>query len=414
MPESLERTSPRRGGRHPVPASRAPRSALSGGFRLGRALSPRLALLVGLLCLWVLGCGGTDPLLLPDPATTSGTTGSVTGTITSSGVPQASVNLRTVPTGATTATQGDGTYTLAGVSPGRVTVVAEKSGFLRRFQQVTVVAGRTARADLELLPATGAGSIQGAITDGSLALEDVEVVTTPATQTQITTADGRYLVTGAPGAYEVTARRVGYASQSRVVQVLEGQTVSQDFSMGPRNDGIVSGIVADRLGNTLQNARVDLFFGSEVFTAFTDSTGAFAFVNLTTGFYVLSTEADGFLPGSKGLDVAGGALGNGDVIMALSSTIPPVPGAITGTIYDRQGNTQSGITVQLSVTASPSSVLTAADGRFTFVDVPAGPVTVSASQTTVPSGGDVLANGSRSISVGAGQTADGSMFLEAI
>jgi hypothetical protein len=368
--------------------------------------------MAGFLCLCLLGCGNQDALLLPDPAVTSGTVGQITGTILSAGVPQGSVNLKTVPVSATTVSDAAGNYTLAAVPPGTVTVVAEKAGFIRKFQETLVLAERTSRVDLVLFPATGAGTLMGEITDGQFGLDLVEVVTIPATQTRITTSDGRYQVQGTPGQYRVTARRLGYSTQSRVVQVLEGQTATQNFAMGPRNDGVLAGVVTDRLGGTLQNAKVDLFFGGEAFTAFTDAGGNYSFLNLTTGFYVLSSEAAGFLPGSKSLDIMGGTVANGDLIMALNSTLPPIPGAVTGTIYDYSGAPVEGITVTLSVAATPGSVLTLADGRFTFVDVPAGPVTVSATQLIPPLGGPTLANGTRATSVGAAQTADGSMILE--
>lgn len=377
-------------------------------------MTAALLSIVGALFLGSVGCGGQDSLLLPDPAATSATTGKISGTITSGGVPQANVALKTVPASATTASSGSGTFTLTGVPPGKLTVVAEKAGYIREFKEVQVVADRTSQADIILFPATGAGSLGGAITDGSLALPDVEVVTVPATQTVITTADGRYLVTGAPGQYQVSARRMGYASQSRVVQILEGRTVTQNFSLGTRSDGVILGTISDRLGNVLQNARVDLFQGGQTYTAFTNTSGVYSFLNVVTGFCVLSAQADGYLPGSKGLEVAGGTTANGDMVMALTSTVPPVPGAITGTVFDRSGAPVSGITVLLNVTASPSSVLTGTDGRFKFVDVTPGPVTISATQATPPAGGPVLGNGSRSVSVGAAQTADGSLVLEEV
>ena len=370
-----------------------------------------LALILGLAGL---GCGSSDLAILPDAASTEDTLGTVSGTITSGGIPQAATAISTIPASDTTSTDGTGVFTLSGVVPGRYTVKAEKPGFQARFYDVVVVAGGTSRADLSLLPSTGSAALAGQVTDGAFGLQSVRVETVPATQSVITTADGRYQVSGPPGQYQVTARRLGYASEARVVQLLEGQTVDLDFALGARADGVLSGQVTDNIGTPLAGARVDIFRGSETFTAFTDGGGNYAFFNLTTDFYVVSAEAGGFLPTSKGLEVRGGAPNNGDLVLYSASTVAPIPGSVTGTVLDAFDAPVSGITVTISVASTPASVVTLADGRYTFVNVPAGSATITATQVTPPPGGPVLATGMRTIMVGSAQTADGSLNLEEI
>lgn len=360
------------------------------------------------------GCGSSDLAILPDAASVEDTLGSIQGTITSGGIPQAATAISTIPASDTTSTDGTGVFSLAGVVPGRYTVKAVKAGFQTRFYDVIVVAGGTSRADLSLLPATGSASLAGQVTDGAFGLEAVRVETVPATQSAITTEDGRYQVSGPPGQYQVTARRLGYATEARVVQLLEGQTVNLDFALGARADGVLSGQVTDNIGTPLSGARVDIFRGSETFTAFTDLNGNYAFFNLTTDFYVVSAEAGGFLPTSKGLEVRGGAPNNGDLVLYPASTLAPIPGSVTGTILDAFDQPISGITVTISVASTPASVVTATDGRYTFVNVPAGSATITATQVIPPPGGPVYATGMRTVSVGSAQTADGSLNLEEI
>lgn len=360
------------------------------------------------------GCGSSDLAILPEPAQVQDTLGMIRGTITSAGIPQASTAISTIPATDTTSTDGTGVFTLAGLVPGRYTVKAEKPGYQTRFFQVVVVAGSESRADLALIPATGSASLAGQVTDGAFGLEAVRVETVPATQSVITTADGRYQVTGPPGQYQVTARRLGYATEARVVQLLEGQTVPLDFALGARADGVLSGQATDNIGTPLPGARIDIFRGSESFTAFTDSSGNYAFFNLTTDFYVVSAEAAGFLPTSKGLEVRGGAPNNGDLVLYAASTLAPVPGSVTGTMLDAFDRPISGITVTISVASTPANAVTAADGRYTFVNVPAGSATITGTQVVPPAGGPVYATGMRTIMVGSAQTADGSLNLEEI
>lgn len=376
--------------------------------------APYILVAFALACLLGLGCGSDDSVLLPDPARTSGTVGTVVGAIRSGGVVQAAVNIKTIPPTDTTVTNAQGVYTLVGIPAGQFTVVAEKAGFIRAFKDVLVVSNRTSSADLEIFPATGSGFVAGQVIDGAFGLELVQVDTTPATQTVITTADGRYTLNGPPGEYVVQARRNGYSTERRNVRILEGRTVTQDFALGARSDGVLSGQVTDQTGAALQLARVDLFQGTEIFTAFTDTAGNYGFLNLTTGFYVISVEAPSFLPGSKGLEIRGGTSNNGDIVLYLTSTPAPVPGSITGTVRDQDDLPVAGITLTLSVAANPVSALTQADGRYTFVDVPPGSVTIMANQLAPPPGGPIFAPASRVVTVGAAQTADGDLALQKI
>lgn len=385
-------------------AVRAGASTSAVGARPAR----RLAWLLCASLVAGFGCSDSDPVLLVDPTDVRQTTGTVVGTLTSNGLPAGGVNLRTDPAGATGRSDASGAFRLEGVLPGRVTVVAEGGGFLRGSRTVVVVGDREATADIVLFPAAGTGSLQGVVTDGSVGLAEVRISTVPASQSPITSADGRYDIPGlAPGPYRVTATRLGYDTVQRIVQVLEGRAAQQDFALAARDDGRIEGVVTDSVGQPLVMAQVDLFFGSDVVTAFTDANGVYSFSNLITGFYVLGASQAGFLPGSKGLDVRGGSRSNGDLVLYTSATPAPVPGSIAGTVFDDTDAPVTGVTVTLSAASNPASVVTGADGTFTFVDVPTGSVVV----TLTPAGGAPFLPAMRTIVVGAGQTADASVNL---
>ncbi len=361
------------------------------------------------------GCGGDDRLLLPNPSNVTGTTGALRGTVRSGGLPVDAVDLRTVPGGPTARTDALGRYTLEAVVPGQVRVVAERSGFLPSFEDVVVLPGRTSVADVSLVPASLSGTLRGQVTDGSFGLSGVEVRTVPASQTLVTGVDGRYSFAGlTPGSYTVRVRRLGYDSVERTLPVLEGRETVQDFALAARTDGVVQGRVTDSGGALLPGVRVDLLAGNTVVTAITNQLGEFGFFGVTTGFYLLSSSRAGFLPGSKGIDVRGGAVANGDLVMFLVTNPSPVPGAITGTVYDGDDRPVAGITVSPSVAATPPTTVTAADGRFRFVDVPTGSVVVTATQVAPLPGQPTFATGTRTVLVGSGATADASLNLEEI
>lgn len=372
----------------------------------------RAVLAVALLGLAVAGCGNDEVFLLPNPANTQGTIGSLAGLVVSGGNPVGGVAIRTEPPGATGITDGVGRYSLAGVLPGVTRVIAEKPGFLTAFETVVVVANRTSTADLVLFAQSGAGILRGQVTDGFLGLAGVRISTVPTTQEIVTGPDGRYEFSAlTPGQYTVRAFRPGYDRAERVVQVQEGRTTVQDFALGARIDGIVDGVVTDPAGAPLANTRVDLLFGGDRISAFTDLQGRYTFFNLTTGFYVLSATRGGFLPGSKGVDVRGGSVANGDLVLYLTSTPPVVPGSVTGTVFDTDDLTVAGATVTLSVAATPASTLTQADGTFTFVGVAPGSVTVTVTPPAPVPGGPVYGPGSRTLDVASGATGDGSLAL---
>lgn len=378
-------------------------------------VAPRLVaagVATALLALGGHGCGSTENIILPDPATVEASLGTITGTVTAGGIPQSGAAIATNPATDETASDGVGAYTLTGLSPGRYTLATAKPGFQARFDPVVVSPGKVSRVDVDLLPQTGSASLAGQVTDGAFGLAGVFVETVPATQSVVTTSDGRFLVTGSPGQYRVTASRRGYSAATRVVTLREGRTETQDFALGARSDGRVLGQVTDPIGTPLVNARVDVLAQGQVVTAFTDAAGNYGFQNLVTGFYVLSATQPGFLPGAKGYEVRGGAASNGDLVLYPVATPAPVPGAITGTVADRLDAPVAGVTVTLDVAANPASAVTGTDGRFTFVDVPPGSVTVTATPGAPAPGDPVLAPGSVVITVGAAQTADGGLNLE--
>jgi|GEM_PF-5667494 len=100
----------------------------------------RCVCLMAVAALLTIGCGDSSPR-----------TGSLQGTIALEGV-EGSWEGSFVSVGTTaTTTRADGTYTLEGVAPGKVTVRAVHEGFVVDQREVAVPDGKAARADFQLV-----------------------------------------------------------------------------------------------------------------------------------------------------------------------------------------------------------------------------------------------------------------------
>jgi hypothetical protein len=101
--------------------------------------SVRFICLLAFAALLVIGCGDTSPTVgsISGKVVLEGGGGSLDGSFVSAGT-------------AATVTSADGSYTLAGIAPGEVSVRVVHEGFVRQEQMLTVAAGQTASADFEL------------------------------------------------------------------------------------------------------------------------------------------------------------------------------------------------------------------------------------------------------------------------
>ena len=145
-------------------------------------------------------------------------TGTVSGTVTNSAggaISGATVAYR----GGSTTTAADGSFTLASVPAGSVTISVAAANFARSSQKTTVSAGRTTNLSFALTPLTG--SVSGAVTTGagkavSGAIVAISGGVLPATITVMTDATGRYRSGLVPvGTYKITVTKGSYATQTK-------------------------------------------------------------------------------------------------------------------------------------------------------------------------------------------------------
>lgn len=199
---------------------------------------------------------------------------------------------------------------------------------------------------------------------------------------------GLYYVSPAPypdntqsaiGEYNVTVSADGYFGES-----LTDLTLSADESLTTQNftltgQSTVAGTVVDQQGAPIVGATVTLddIDSSYSYTATTDATGAYTievfdlydYGGTAIGNYSLIFAADGYVTRSRVFSITAdesASTGN-DVTLRLA-------GAMTGTIYEADGTT---IVADATVQADNGlgniySTTSAADGTFTFSNLPAG------------------------------------------
>ena len=149
-------------------------------------------------------------LFIPTALAAQGTTGGITGTVTSGTTPLAGVNVSVAgPPQRTTVTGADGRYTITGLAPGSYQVRASRIGYGNTSRAVTVSAGETSTANFTLT--TEALALEGVVAVGYGTQErrnvagSITTVTTDATENAPITSIDQILQGTAPGVQVTTA-----------------------------------------------------------------------------------------------------------------------------------------------------------------------------------------------------------------
>jgi hypothetical protein len=118
-------------------------------------------------------------------------------------------------------------------------------GFINAYDAVTSVMG-------------GLGTVSGTVTDAgtSLPLAGVEVGVVGSPVTRTTGADGQFQFMLPVGQRTLTFERFAYANGSRIVEVLENQTVDGSIAMTALPTALLSGVVRDYENATVAGATV--------------------------------------------------------------------------------------------------------------------------------------------------------------
>ena len=176
--------------------------------------------------------GGTTTV---NCALTTAATGSISGVVTNLGNGQALSGATLTAGGASTTSAADGSYTLANLPAGSVTLTGTATGYLARSYTVTVTGGATATQEVQL---STAGKIAGTVTGSGSALSGATVAISggqiATNQSFQTDATGHYGSSWVPiGSYTVTCSASGFVSQSQTVTVTSGVTATANCALSP-------------------------------------------------------------------------------------------------------------------------------------------------------------------------------------
>lgn len=172
-----------------------------------------------------------DVGIIPLPPASGTTAGNIRGTVTAAttGLPIAGVTIQVRGRGLTAMTDDQGTYQIAGVSAGLLTIDARTPDYIPQVGTVPLAAGGVVVFSPVLAPVVvGTTAVMGAVTDGATGapLDGVTIIATGTTTvTTQTDASGNYRPTSIlPGATIVTASLAGHDPVQGMLQVVANAT----------------------------------------------------------------------------------------------------------------------------------------------------------------------------------------------
>lgn len=302
------------------------------------------------------------------PAQPVSTTGEITGRVVDvtngSAILQAALQLLE-NTSFSSASGGDGRFTLSGVTPGTYTLRVSKLGYEPRQLVVTVVAGETVSfSDIALKAQALTASISGVVkTSSGVAIADV--VVSVGTVSTATSSTGAYSLTGlSPGAAAITATKSGYQTVTASISFEAG--VSYTFSPtlytsnAPTTATLRGKLTDASSGAAIPGGTVTLGGVNKI----TAADGSFEYTNLGAGAFSLTASASGYQN-----IAASGSLGAGvNDLGKLSLQRLPTGSTLSGKVTD----TESGVPLanaQINIQGTTQSALTTTDGGYSIANV---------------------------------------------
>ena len=146
------------------------------------------------------------------------------------------------------------------------------------------------------------GAVEGTVTGDGEPLEDASVTAVELGATTTTAEDGSYTLGLPDGTHTIAIEAFGFEPFEGTVEIVEAGTVTLDVDLVPTPRGSVSGVVtAD--GAPVEGAVVT-GTGPEGWTTETAADGAYSSGPILPGDYVVTVEADGYLPVEQTITVA--------------------------------------------------------------------------------------------------------------
>jgi prenyltransferase beta subunit len=274
-----------------------------------------------------------------------------------------------------------GNFSLTAIPSGEQTLTFNLSGYQTGTIDVNIVSSQFVNIGTVLLaPLTTVGVVKGTVLDAltGLPLAGAQLDMS-GVYTGTTTADASGIFQFQnlpPGEITINTSLSGYKPVSATGVIEAGKIVSYTPKLQPltATTGSISGRIIDTIsGNPLEGAVIGLLPDLSL-SAITDLDGNFGFTEIAEGPRQLTLSCPGYSDTVIFIEVIGGVENNlGDIELSENNTT----GIIKGLVTDTNGIQLADATVRIGGDYYATTV-TDMDGAFSFSDVPAGNVTVSA------------------------------------
>lgn len=190
------------------------------------------------------------------------------------------------------------------------------------------------------------------------------VTTNPATSSVTTDIFGFYKIDNVkPGAYTVSAYKVGYDSLSTKITVIADESAQSDILLKPTVPGMIKGrVINAATGSFIIGATITTkpYVGSIK----TDDNGEYSISNVRIGTYDITAEKFGFSSKTNTIIVVS------DSVRTVDFSLNPIYGSLHGTVTDSNKVAIEG--VNITTTPSTGSVTTDPNGVYNIPNIPAG------------------------------------------
>lgn len=274
---------------------------------------------------------------------------------------------------ASTQTDINGNYSISGLPPGNLTVIASSDGYETKFTGVTITAGTTSVVNFALIP--NPGTLQGRVINNStgnpiqgasISIFQGSVLITSA----FTDANGLYEIdTLAPGTYTVRASAHFFQFVLEGTIIISEKIAILNFKLNPLPGTIIGTVVDAVTASPIVGATIRLLDGPDVIaTVLTDPNGRYLMTGIASGIYIIQAHSLGYQISLASMKVSS------DAASVQNFALIKNPGTLSGTVFDSSSLSPiSGATINVydSSTLIASSI-TDVNGNYTISDLPPG------------------------------------------
>ena len=311
--------------------------------------------------------------------------GSVAGTVTdaqaaNAALPGATVTVTGSSPAITATTATDGSFVLANVPVGSVTLTVSKTNYANLTSgSLSVSEGQTTPAGTLALNRTTV-TVSGTVkTSSGTAISGATVtVAEQAGKTATTTSTGSYTLSGVYwGTVHVTAAKSGYGPSTQTLTLQPGTNATCNFTLVAAV-GTISGTVTDAQAASaaLPGATVTVTGSSPAITATTATDGSFVLANVPVGTVTLTVSKTNY----TNLTSGSLAVSEGQTTPAGTLALNRTTVTVSGTVKTSSGAGISGATVTVEEQAGKTTTTTST-GSYTLSGVYWGTVHVTAAKS---------------------------------